>query len=161
MEYDSVVVPSFRKFCEVFACLIIFSRYIWLECWIRKKTYARCVVPIQLQLYITQICLKYDWVHVRVSCATWTWMCITLNVGITWDRSISVLTSQVTSNLPLFFTSFRWRIQWNTRKTTPALVQYQEFMDKLGGADNSYISASNSYLPWLGLRFCYLMYYTR
>ena len=28
MEYDSVVVSSFRKFCKIFACLIIF-RHIY------------------------------------------------------------------------------------------------------------------------------------
>lgn len=65
MEYDSIVVPSFRKFCEVFACLIIFVIYVtWMLSKEEKKTYAGCMVPIQLQLYITQICLKYDRVHV-------------------------------------------------------------------------------------------------
>lgn len=52
-----------------------------------KKTYAGCMVPIQLQLYLTQICLKYDRVHVQCECV----LCIIgqkyYNVGITWDLS--------------------------------------------------------------------------
>ena len=38
MEYDSVVVPSFRKFCEVFACLIIITE-IYMTCMLSKKKY--------------------------------------------------------------------------------------------------------------------------
>ena len=47
------------------------------------------MVPIQLQLYITQICLKYDWVHVYYAMRIVTVKFLLLNVG-KWSREIDL-----------------------------------------------------------------------
>lgn len=85
------------------------------------------MVPIQFQLYIAQICLKYDWVHVYFA------MCIS-----SLKRFVKVfLWTWASRDIDLFlspcFRSFRGF------KIKRQLGEYQESMYQLAGANSTYL----------------------